>query len=67
MKFVDENTPIFTQIFYGEIFVLENAQPFTVVTDVAKASGLEDSKVFYSIENGDEDKDFDIDYRDGRF
>ena len=65
VSFVDEDSPVFTQQFYSAIAVSESAQSFTVVTDVIKATTPDDSDIFYTIEDGDPDKVFDIDFLEG--
>lgn len=62
---VNRATPVFTQTFYDHIFVSEDAQAHIVVSDAVKASSPDGSDVVYSIEDGDPEQQFDVDFNSG--
>ena len=66
VSFVGQSTPIFTQNYYGDIHVPEDAQPYTVVSDAVKAAASDDKKVYYTIEDGNAGRKFDIDFLEGK-
>jgi len=62
---INHATPVFTQQFYGDISVSENAQLHTVVSDAVKASSPDGSDIHFTIEDGDPFQQFDIDFETG--
>ena len=65
--FVNQSIPIFTRLFYDDIKISEDAHPFAVVTDDVKASNSENSPLYYTIEDGDAYRQFEIDSQEGSF
>ena len=65
ISLVNKATPVFTQLFYDDVEISEEAEPHSVVTSSVKASSPLSDQVYYTIESGDELNLFDIDFKKG--
>ena len=65
ISLVNKATPVFTQLFYDNVEISEEAVPHSVVTTSVKAWSPQSDQVYYTIESGDEFNLFDIDFKKG--